>query len=236
MEEVQLVRLPPRPHKFMRPRPYLSFSQMTTFEMSPEKYANEYLYGEKRRISRNMAYGSMLAEGLEREESNGDPLLDLMAARLPKFEIMDLPVIAKKGMGVMIQFARGKGFNVMYVPILKNKGDDIPLLAIPDTAKADYSAFKEYKTSTQKWTQKRADDSGQITFYATAIWLATGKVPQDIELVNVPVAYQDDGRLAPTGELVRLPTQRTMTDIIKMTSRMRTAWAGIKKLCEAELL
>ena len=196
------------------PRPYISFSQMTTFEMSPEKYADRYLYNKKQRVSRNMAYGSLLAEGLENEEATGDPLLDLVMSKIPKFELMDI------------------GFEAP----LKDGKETITLLAKPDTAKKDYSAFKEYKTSVRPWTQKMADDSGQVTFYATAMWLLTGKIPQDIELVCVPVAYQSDGSLAPTGEVLRLPTERSMLDIIKMTKRIKHAWKGIKELCESELL
>ena len=81
-----------------------------------------------------------------------------------------------------------------------------------------------------------ADESGQITFYATGIWLKYGFIPQDIELVNVQVEYMLDGTLQPTGEMWRFPTKRTMVDIIKMTGRMKKAWAGINELCEKELL
>ncbi len=198
----------------LTPRPYLSFSQMTLFEMSPQKYADQYLYQKKQRITRNMAYGSMLADVLENDEATGDAILDMMMIKIPKFELMDI------------------AFEVD----LKEGKKVLRLLAKPDTAKADYSAFKEYKTSTRAWTQKMADDSGQITFYATCMWLKTGKIPQDIELVNVPVKYNGDGSLTPTGEMIRLPTKRTMVDIIKMCSRMKKAWAGINKLCESELL
>lgn len=187
---------------------------MTLFEMSPAKYVEQYIYGQKQRTTRNMAYGSMLADGLEAGESTGDPLLDLVMARLPKFELMDKPIEAE----------------------LKNGKETIHLLAKPDTAKADYSAFLEYKTSVRKWNQKMANESGQITFYATTIWLKTGKIPKDIELVNAVVEYMPDGRLQPTGEIWRFPTTRAMIDVIRMVTRMKRAWAGIKTLCEKELL
>lgn len=187
---------------------------MTTFEMSPQKYADQYLFGMKQRISRNMAYGSLMADGLEDGEASGDPFLDLMMARIPKFELMDIAFEAD----------------------LKDGKKTIRILAKPDTATADYTAFKEYKTSVRKWTQKMADESGQITFYATTVWLKFGFIPQDIELVNVQVAYEADGSLRPTGELWRYPTKRTMVDIIKMTARMKRAWHGIQELCQKELL
>lgn len=198
----------------LTPRPYLSFSQMTCFEMSPAKYTAQYIFGQKQRTTRNMAYGSLMADGLENDEATGDPLLDLMMAKIPKFEVMD------------------KAFEVD----LPNGKIPLHLLAKPDTTKADYSAFKEYKTSVRAWTQKMADESGQITFYATCMWLKTGKIPADIELVNVQVEYLESGALQPTGELWRFPTKRSMVDIIKMTGRMKKAWIRIQKLCEKELL
>lgn len=217
------------------PRPYLSFSQMSTFEMSKEKFKEQYLYGHKQRISKNMAYGSKMADGLENEEATGDVVLDMMMAKIPKFELMDKPIEDKKGKE--IEYSRGKKPIKVKVPTLYVDGkNDIPLLAFPDTAKKDDTAFKEYKTSVRKWTQKMADDSGQITFYTTCYWLKTGKLPEDIELVNVQVEYAEDGSIRPTGEMWRYKTTRTMVDVIKMTSRIKKAWRGIKELCEEELL
>jgi hypothetical protein len=207
---------------------------MTKFEMSPEKFLEEYVYGQRGRISRNMAFGSQLADGLMDEEANGDPLLDLMASRLPKFERMDMPIEHPRG--IEVEYARKDKKMAVKVPILADEDGSIPILAVPDTAKSDYSAFKEYKTSVRRWTQKMVDESGQVTFYTTAIWLATGAIPDDIELVNIETTYQDDGRLTVTGEMFRFPTKRTMADVIKMTRRMRHAWAGIKDLCEKELI
>lgn len=217
------------------PREYLSFSQMTLFEMSPEKYLEKYVYLRKEYVSQNMLYGSKIAKGLEDEEATGDPLLDLVMTRLPKFERMDKPVEGGPG-AIEVYYERDK--KNYRVPVLENSGGNIPLLAVPDTATGLYQAFKEYKTSTRKWTRRMADESGQITFYATTIWLATGISPKDqyIELVNVPVEYNKDGRLQPTNEIVRLPTKRTMADAIRMTRRMRNVWAGINELCKNELL
>ena len=192
----------------------LNYSQIALFERSPQEYANQYIYNEKQRITRNMQYGTQLADGLEVDEATGDPLLDFMASMLPKYELMDIPIFAE----------------------LENGKEKIKLRGRPDSAKKDYSSFYEYKTSTRPWTQKMVDQSGQITFYATVIWLKTKKIPQDIELICIGTRYQDDGSLTVSGDMVRVPTKRTMMDIIKMCSRIRKAYAGIKKLCEKELL
>ena len=216
----------------LTPRGYISFSQMAMFEMSPEKYVEKYIYGKKERITQNMKYGSDLAEGLEDEESTGDPLLDLVMVKLPKYERMDKVVEDRTGKKV---FDPNEG-EEWWLPLLANGKDDIPILAKPDSAKQDYTAFYEYKTSVRPWNQKMADESGQITFYATAIWLANKGLPEAIELINVPLYYDAHGKLQPTGDLVRLPTKRTTADMIKMTGRIRKAWAGIKELCKNELL
>jgi hypothetical protein len=215
----------------MTPRQYLSFSQMTLFEMSPNKFIDKYLYGQKQRISRNIAYGKKMADGLERGEATGDPMLDLMMAKIPKFERMDEVIQDKKGEKVWYEVDK----KFYKVPVLKDKKEEIPLLSKPDTANRNYSKFKEYKTSVRKWTQSMVDNSGQITFYATAIWLKTGKIPTDIELVNVEVAYQNGGHLAPTSNIFTFKTERTMVDIIKMTGRIKSAWRGIKELYNKEL-
>lgn len=198
----------------LTPRPYLSYSQMVLVEMSPEKYIQKYIYDEKQRTTRNMAYGSKMAHGLEFEEATGDPMLDLVMSKLPKFDLMDKPIETD----------------------LNNGKEVIHLLAKPDSCKSDMTAFYEYKTSTKKWTQKMADESGQISFYATVIWLKTGKIPSNIELINALVEYTEDGSLSPTGDIIRLPTRRHMTDIIKMVTRIRKAWSKIKELCEKELI
>jgi len=179
-----------------------------------------------------MVYGSRMATGLELDESTGDVLLDLVMARLPKFALMDKIIEHDEGVEIYDPHSEKK----YCVPYINTGNEKIPLLAKPDTAKVNYSAFKEYKTSTVKWTQSKADESGQITFYTLAIWLKTGKLPQDIELVNATTEYTEDGKLQPTGEIYRFKTQRTLADVLQMQSRVKKTWSGIKKLVEEELI
>ena len=163
----------------LSPREYLSYSQLILFEKSPEEYRDVYFRGKKKPTSRYMAFGSKMADGLETGEATGDPVLDAMMSRIPKFELMDKEVRAE----------------------MKDGKEKIILLAKPDTSKKDYSAFKEYKTSTMKWTQKMADESDQITFYAAVMWLLTGKIPKDIELVAIGTEIAPDGSVVANGDM-----------------------------------
>ena len=216
----------------MRVINYLSFSSMSLFEMSPEKWVEKYIYKQKERISRNMVYGKQLAEGMEKDEMSGDPVLDIMMVRLPRYDLADKIIEDANGIEI-VNRTDGKTYKV---PFLTSGKEKIPLVALPDSAKKDYSAFLEYKTSTRKWTQKMVDESGQIDFYATVIWLKTAKIAQDIELIVVQTEYAENGSLRPTGELWRYPTKRSMINVIKTTKRMKSAWHGIQQLCESELL
>ena len=207
---------------------------MVLLEYSPKRFADKYLFGSAKEIkTKNIDYGKMMADGLENDESMGDPILDMMTTKIPKFELMD-KITEDKKRGTLVTYEYDK--KEYQVPFIMDGKTKIPLLSKPDTAKADYSAFKEYKTSIRKWTQKMVDESGQITFYATAIWLVTGKIPEDIELVNVQTKYDENGNVTATGEMFRFKTKRTMIDIIKMTSRIKKCWREIGELCEKELI
>ena len=60
----------------LTPRLYLSFSQMILFEMSPEKYADQYLFGKNRESTGTWLMGACL-RCVEAGEWTSDPLLDL---------------------------------------------------------------------------------------------------------------------------------------------------------------
>ena len=202
----------------LTPREYLSYSSMDLLERNPEKWKEVYLRGEKKRINRGMAFGKKMADGLENDEDTGDMVLDLVISQLPKYELMD----------------------VAFTTEIKDKDGNIPLLAKPDTAKADYSAFNEYKTGQAPWTQHKVDTNVQITFYATCMYLKTKKIPTEIELdhaITVKENPEDpNSRLVATGEIKKYYTHRKMSDIINMMLRMKKAWRLIQQICEEELI
>lgn len=191
----------------LRPRPYLSWSQLDLVEKSPEQYLELYLYGKKIPINRGMAKGKIVADSLETGIMTGDIETDLIISRLPKFEDMDLESRA------IIKGGKGE--------------EDIEILIKPDTAKRNKTGFKEYKTGQEMWTQKKVDEWGQITFYAMGMYLQTGKIPTDIELVHAETVKDSDGRLVFTGNIYRYKTQRSLVEILRMITRCRKAWKVI---------
>lgn len=195
----------------LTPRNYLSYSSLHLLETDEKEWIQKYLYGKERRINQGQAYGKQLSEGLENGELTGDPALDLVATMIPAFECRDLPITLE----------------------MKDGKEKIPIMIKMDTFKKDLSAFKEYKTG-QILNPKSADD--QITFYATGCFLKTGKIPKDIEWVGIQTKMQLDGKLRATGDIIRRPVTRNMTDCLKMMLRIKKAWARIKILTAQEWL
>lgn len=200
----------------MTPREYISWTQLTLWESSPERYLNSYLYNKKMGINRGMALGKQLATGLENDELQGEILTDLVMAQMPKLEVSE--------MELHVELNTGRG------------QEPIPLFAKIDTAKKDCNAFKEYKTGPKNWSKKQVDESGQITFYALCCYISSGKIPADIELVVAETTTLNDGSLQFTGNVYRRATKRSMAELINMMVRIKKAWAGIQAACEKELL
>lgn len=220
----------------MHPRDYLSWSSFNTLERSPEQWKEIYIYGKKIPTNRGMAFGKMMATGLENDEATGDDLLDSVMSIIPKFEINDKILEDDKGVEVDYYDREKKETIKVKIPFIKDGKNKIPILCKIDSRKEDCTGFKEDKTAQKRWTKKQVDEFGQITFYATGIYLKTGKIPYDIELVEVPTRTSPDGRIECTGEVYRHPTVRTMSQILNMMVRIKKAWVEINRIMEQELL
>lgn len=197
----------------MRPRPYLSWSQLSVLESSEDQYIRIYIGGNKLGINRGMALGKEIASSLETGEDIGDLVKDITVAKIPKLDLMEAELKAT----------------------IKVGKEEVPLYGKADTASFRLDAFKEYKTGVTPWDQKKADQHGQITFYCVIIQAITGKVPQDIELIWAPTE-SIDGKPYLTGEVRRFKTKRSTADILKMKARMIRAWKRIEELTEGEIL
>lgn len=209
----------------MRPREYLSYSQKRLWKQSPDKYMEQYVHNGARFITREMAFGSKMAIALEEmgtekifdtEWETDDPELNKIAKKLPRLDKAECEVRTD----------------------LKIDGEVIPLYSRLDTAKLDLTAFKDYKTGKEPWTQKRADEDKQITFYVTAIYILTKKIVQDIEIVWIPTVDDLNSPLgiSVTGEIKIFKTKRNISHIINEMADMRKVWREIGERCELELI
>ena len=93
----------------------------------------------------------------------------------------------------------------------------------------------EVKTGV-KWTQAQADKLGQIDFYNLMLWLTYKIKPQDNEnkliWIKTYNTLDEFGQreVIMTDEIKSFTVKKTMTDIIKMSDRIKKADKGIKDM------
>lgn len=196
------------------PNPYLSWSQLDLFEHSPEMYAQVYIHGKKRPVNKAMLYGGEFANHLESGEMTGSILTDLAISRVPKLDISEYKLEAT---------------------VKIDDKTEIPVLCYIDSISNDLTRLYEYKTGKARWDQKRVDQHGQLTFYAMALREVTGKIPESIQLIWIQTDNDELGKIVPTGEVYIFNSRQTMSDILKMKVRVKSAWRGIQQLVEREL-
>lgn len=200
----------------IRPRTHFSWSQLDCWERDRDGYIKQYILKEAKKATKEMNFGTSVAKSLETGEVTGNPATDLVIEALPKYELRDVAqwaILPAKIEGVL---------------------ENIPLLSKFDSAKDDLSAIIEYKTGKTPWTQKRADESGQVSFYALVAYLITQKIPA-LELVWMPTENSSQG-IAVKGGFIRISTKRTVDDLLKMMVRIARAWEEIGIITESYIL
>lgn len=196
----------------MTPRPYLSYSQLTLLERSPNQYRKVYIEGDKGFTSHEMSFGSKIAELLERDEFSGNPTEDLMLSQVPKEALPEHEIYA----------------------LLVAGNKTVPLIAKPDSISIDYLSVLEYKTGRGSWSQSKVDNASQLTFYATVVWILKKQIPA-LELVWIETEEGPEGTRF-TGKIRRFKTKRDMGDILRMQKRMFDAWDTIKNMTHEALV
>ena len=205
------------------PKEYLSQSQISIWERSPDKYATMYFDGDINKTVYNdsMGYGKEFADALENYENTDNLLTDAAILLLQKYDVRDQEMFAE----------------------LKTKHGWIKLLAKPDTFNSKTCEFREYKTGKVAWTQNKANKHFQLFFYAAVIYLKHGVVLDHcyldwIETAESVITDPDDFlvgtmRVQPTGKIksfkveVGLPKiLETLARIIKAAKEIEIAYAS----------
>ena len=107
---------------------------------------------------------------------------------------------------------------------------DIPLIGFADgfTKAPDSKALHvlgEYKTGKSPWTQKRADEHGQITMYLLMLYLKEKIRPEDVTCflhwmpTTITPKLQVD--FLDKKKVTTFETRRTMTDIIEFAAQVK---------------
>lgn len=117
--------------------------------------------------------------------------------------------------------------------------DGIPLIGYIDTSKLDLKKHREYKTGKKPWTQKRADEHGQVTMYSLMLFILYKIEPEDLEwhldwMPTIDVEPDHDSLdsflnskskttigFVDQKDVRSFLTKRTRTDIVRFGARIR---------------
>ncbi len=121
---------------------------------------------------------------------------------------------------------------------LEGKVGDIVLVGYLDGFDPDTKSFHEYKTSsnTKRWTQKTAEEHGQLDFYYFLIWLNYQILPENItcHLHYIPVresATFEIEVIEPI-KIQSFEVKKTSLDILKFGKYIKDIYKEMEKYVE----
>ncbi len=190
---------------FHSPRPYLSWSQISLFERSPEWYAKKYLFAQQEEQTDSMRFGKRFAQALELQQKTGDDALDNLVSVFPKYPLREFQIEAQL------------------------EGVEVPLYGVLDAFDQETLRIGEFKTG-RLWTQEMVNESGQLKMYALLVWLKFQQLPSEVLLHWAETQYIEGKGIEFTGEVQSFEARISLEDLATFSARVRRAWDGIKTL------
>ncbi len=152
------------------------------------------------------------------------------------------PLIFGKQVGYKLQHDPTFLTEVPRLPIfekkLTGKLGDINLVGYLDAFSDNPMSFMEYKTSSNdtRWSQKKAEEHGQMMFYFLLIWLNYQIPPEEIEAALVYIPCRENGAfdIELTGDPAQVfPVKKTIPDLIKFGEFVKKTYANMQKYVES---
>lgn len=203
------------------PRDHFSYSAWRVWKFEgPRAFALKYIYWLADETNPRMTLGKQVAEMVERDDPNEDPVMEHLRVFLPQYPLREFAVEAM--------------FN------------GIKLVGKPDGIDLDRKIVGEDKTGVS-WSQQMADcvdpfspyykNGAQLTWYALLLHLSRGWRPEDIrfQLNWMPTIWNEGEMPKPTGHIETFETRRTTRDIFDMGKDISDTWKAIGRYCAAEM-
>lgn len=209
-------------------RDYLSWSQLLCWEKTEIQlknyydptqtdYYKRYFLGEYF-TNKEMEFGRKIADGLEKRKTK-DFAVEWCRTWLPKPDRREVKMTATiEGIKLLGQLD-GLTYHLK-TPIMVDEYK---------TCKVEGG---RHIAGKGEWTQKKADEHGQLTMYDMMIWTKTKKIPAN-RLSMIPTIETEDGQIQLTGEPPRIfLTTRTEKDFAILFKRLEKARKGIDEFCK----
>lgn len=203
------------------PKDHFSYSQWRVWKFEgPKVYAMKYLYWMTDETNPRMLLGKQVAEMIEEDKAQDDPVLEHLRLFLPQYPLKEYP--------------------------LESMFNGIKLFGKPDGLDLENKIVGEHKTGVH-WEQGMADcvdpfgrwykEGAQLTWYALLLHLTQGWKPSDIlfQLNWMPTIWEQGEMPKPTGHIQTFETRRSTRDILNMGKDIIDTWKAIGEYCGAEM-
>lgn len=199
--------------KLLNPRGYISWTQVSMWRNSKDRYIRRYILGKDEDIRNSgIDYGKKAADAFESGEETDDEMLNMVSKILPRYEIME---------------------HEIRVPLLTPNGS-VDLLGKLDTFSPKTLQFRERKTGRIKWTQSKAERHFQLHHYQTMIWLKHGKFDPATHL-DWAETEEVDGAVRLTGNVSTFEVTIGMPEILEYISLLSRVASEIDAVYRQEL-
>ncbi len=122
---------------------------------------------------------------------------------------------------------------------LNAKFGKIPLIGYIDSYEL-HTDLLEFKTGKKPWTQKRADDHGQLDMYLLMLHLTYNVKPHDVQCSIVWMPTQETGdfqiSLIDPNKVHIFPTKRSMSDILRFGMRINETYKKMDEYCQNKVI
>lgn len=187
------------------PRGYISWSQLSLYKQNKEKYISKYILGEEVDFENSgLKYGKIISELLESNKKSQNETENILKIVLPKYKEREKEISVK----------------------MKTKNGDVVLLGKLDTYQS--GKFREYKTGTIIWTQEKANNHDQITFYSLMLFLKNQEIPQS-HLDWIETKNEND-EISLTGKIKSFEVKKSLSDLLLLKKEIEKMAIDVSRI------
>lgn len=222
------------------PKPYLSWSQLTMWVKSPDRYRKEYFESTDKLDTKYLRFGSSFASMVEdlgdimRRVLDREGAIQILSRDYPMSEAMR-EVLMELDIDGISEYQIGNSMREGDVTPICKVGGIVPCFSLLDIYNPQRNAIREYKTGKAPWTKAKVLKHDQLLFYAVML-MAIGKPMPEycdldwIETKETQSESQDFWREGPkildvTGRIVSFHREFDEREIERMeASIIKVAW------------
>lgn len=221
----------------------LSWSKINTFLEYPKNFIKTYFEEEPFFETKEILFWKTMSAILELNSFDLEEILEHISKdrnwEFKQLENWKISILSKSFENIVknenfIENLMNFQFHLFpeYEKYLQNFINNIYCLWFLDNAKKDLTEFREFKTGKTPWTQERAEEHGQITFYAILIEAETGKLPEKVYLDWIITEEDEEWIIKPTGEIKTFEVKIDKEKVEKMKKDLPKIFDDMQKLYE----